>query len=84
MNNNNTINDKNKLILKHNLNHERTSDDMIDVRIDNYEVDTNLENEIDMDDLETIRFESIPETKQKQPIPTNECSIFNWLFMCFT
>jgi hypothetical protein len=66
---------------------EQNGDILIDVSIDNY--DTTMENDVIIDDLETIRFESVPEKRQDiVPItecsPVSNCSIFGWLFECFT
>jgi len=63
---------------------ENIQDEYIDVTIDNY--DKSEEKDVVIDDLETVRFESVPEKKQTQtstPI-IDECSVFGWLFMCFT
>jgi hypothetical protein len=62
---------------------ENTQDEYIDVTIDNY--DKSEEKDVVIDDLETIRFESVPEKKQTQTLTPiiDECSVFGWLFMCF-
>jgi hypothetical protein len=71
-------------------------EDLIDISLDingdineNVHIDVNIDLDIDKDDLETIRFESIPERKQttnSDPVtsfPVTSCSIFGWLFSCF-
>ena len=64
-------------------NNDMDESDIIDVSIDNYEV--NVEKDIVLDDLETIRFESVPEKRQSNvSLPITECSLFGWMFMCFT
>ena len=55
----------------------------IDVSIDNYDINLIT----DKDDLETIRFESVPERKQTEkvsPISNSDCISFSWIFSCFT
>jgi hypothetical protein len=77
---------KNKNILNYHIEmHKNDIDEsvMIDVSIDNYDV--NVEKDIVIDDLETIRFESVPEKRQtNNSLPVTECSIFDWIFSCFT
>ncbi len=70
--------------IENNCESEENNDVFIDVSIDNYDVI--VENDIAIDDLETIRFESVPEkTQTPLPLPvTTECSLFGWMFMCFT
>ena len=50
-------------------------------------VDIDIDLTTDNDELETIRFESVPERKRTNtiiPIETSGCILFSWIFSCFS
>jgi hypothetical protein len=57
----------------------KQKEELVDVILD---IDLTTDN----DELETIRFESVPERKRTNtiiPIETSDCISFSWIFSCF-
>jgi hypothetical protein len=69
------------------INDDTITNDLVDINLDiniAINIDLDMNKDMDKDDLETIRFESVPERKQSNPIiHKEECNLFSWIFNCF-